>query len=319
MRIVFIESDPQYVLGLPAGFVKQGCQVKIVNDIEEEKLKSVFREFRPELIVTAGWTRIHTEQKLELLARLNLEHGVKHAYWATEDPRWTDTWSLPYIKAASPDYIFTIDRASVPLYQSLGYKAHYLPWACNPDFHRQTSAQESYRCDIALVATAGVTWSSYRKDSAQILLKPLVEKKYNVVIWGMRWDILDPTIVGFNVNADLLRGRLPYEDTNHVYSSAKIVLGFQNTTTELTARTFEIMGAGGFLLAPATRAVLETFTPGKHLAVSRAEDETLKVVDYYLNNEEERRKVASNGRSEVYRKYTYSIRAAEMLNVIRGS
>jgi len=316
MKIVFIESDPQYLLGLPAGFQKQGCRVKVLNDIVEAKINRVFREYRPDLVVTAGWTKIHTKDNLSTLGRLKRKHGVKHAYWATEDPRWTEQWSLPYVEATRPDYVFTIDRDSVPFYRERGYKACHLPWACNPDFHRPTVQRETFRCDIALVATGGVKWSSYRRDSAQILLKPLVEKNYNVLIWGKRWDSLDPAIVGFDLDAGHLRGKLPYEETNDVYSSAKIVLGFQNTMTELTARTFEVLGARGFLLAPATSAVLETFTPGKHLAVTSSAGETLEMVDYYLRHEDEREQIAREGQKEVYTNHTYNHRAAEILKFV---
>ncbi|GBF33458.1 hypothetical protein DCCM_2559 [Desulfocucumis palustris] len=317
MKIVFIESDPQYVLGLPWGFRKLGCQVKTLNDIREDTLAEIFDKYRPDLVVTAGWTKIHTRSNLELLGHMLNKYHVSHAYWSTEDPRWTDRWSLPYIKSTHPDYIFTIDKDSVNFFRELGHQAFYLNWGCNPDFHRPANPRKEYLCDIALVATAGVTWSSFRRDSARILLKPLVEKNYKVLIWGKRWDRLDPEIVGFNVDPGLLRGKLPYEETNHVYSSAKIVLGFQNLTTELTARTFEILGARGFLLAPATASVIKNFKNGKHLVISRSEKETLRLVDYYLGHEEERKKIAWQGQREVYLKHTYRHRALEMLKSIR--
>lgn len=317
MRIVFIDADPQYLLGLPWGFRELGCDVKTIKDIQEDELAAVMESYQPDLVVTAGWTKIHTKSNLELLGRLLKKYQVRHAYWSTEDPRWTDKWSLPYIEATCPDYIFTIDRNSVNFFRERGYRAFYLNWACNPDFHSPASPRKEYLCDIALVATAGVTWSSFRRDSARILLKPLVEKNYKVLIWGKRWDRLDPEIVGFNVDPDFLRGKLPYEETNHVYSSAKIVLGFQNLTTELTSRTFEILGARGFLLAPATNAVMKAFENGKHLVVSGSERETLRLVDYYLGHEEERKKIAWYGQREVYLKHTYRHRALELINSIR--
>jgi len=316
VKILFIDVDPQYLLGLPSGFEKNGCKVKILTDIVEEELEQLLEEYHPDLVVTAGWTKIHTDSKLKILGEMVEKYHLKHAYWATEDPRWTDQWSLPYIKATKPEYIFTIERESVVFYQQLGFKAYYLPWACNPDFHQPTEPVETYKCDIALVATAGITWSSYRRDSARILLKPLVERGYDVAIWGKRWDKLDPNIVGFDVDSRYLRGKLSYLETNHVYSSAKIVLGFQNVTTELTSRAYEIMGARGFLLVPATTAVLEKFKPGKHLVVTRSEDETLRQVDYYLNQEEKRKKIALRGQQKVYSYHnTYSDRAAQMLEI----
>lgn len=318
MKIMFIDSDPQYLLGLPWGFKKLGCKVKTINEIREDSLEADFRKHRPDLVFTAGWTKLHTRSNLEVLGNLLKKYRIKHAYWATEDPRWTERWSLPYIEATSPDYIFTIDRESVPFYSEQGQRAFYLPWACNPDFHRPVAPRREYSCDIALVATAGVTWSSYRRDSARILLKPLVERNYNVLIWGKRWDVLDPGIVGFDVLDDQLRGKLPYRETNHVYASAKIILGFQNLTTEITSRTFEIMGARGFILAPDTEAVTNCFRPGKHLVVSRSEEETLDLVDYYLRHEDERKEISRQGQKEVYAKHTYRYRALEVLKAISG-
>lgn len=316
MKILFIDVDPQYLLGLPVGFAKNGCEVKSVTDIVKEELEPLLDEYVPDLVVTAGWTKIHTDSKLNLLGEMIDKYHLKHAYWATEDPRWTTEWSLPYIKATKPAYIFTIDRESVALYKRLGFKAYYLPWACNPEFHQPAEPAEKYKCDIALVATAGVTWSSYRRDSARLLLKPLVERGYDVVIWGKRWDKFDPAIVGFDVAPRHLRGRLSYMETNRVYSSAKIVLGFQNVIPELTSRTYEILGARGFLLAPATTAVLEKFTPGKHLAVTQSEEDTLRLVDYYLKQENERKMIALQGQREVYAyQNTYTDRAAQILEI----
>ncbi|SMD08726.1 CgeB family protein [Sporomusa malonica] len=322
MKILFIDVDPQYLLGLPPGFEKIGCEVKILTDIVEEELEQLLAEYHPDLVLTAGWTKIHTDSRLRILGEMVEKYHLTHAYWATEDPRWTEEWSLPYIKATKPEYIFTIDRESVSFYQQLGFKAYYLPWACNPEFHRPAEPMEKYKCDIALVATAGITWSSYRRNSAQILLKPLVERGYDVAIWGKRWENLDPDIVGFNVDSRHLRGKLSYLETNHVYNSAKIILGFQNVTTELTSRTYEVMGARGFLLAPATSAVLEKFKPEKHLVVARSEDETLRLVDYYLDQDEKRKKIALAGQREVYSSHnTYNDRAAQILkltNLRRG-
>jgi spore maturation protein CgeB len=115
-----------------------------------------------------------------------------------------------------------------------------------------------------------------------------------------------------------LRDKLSYLDTNDVYSSAKIVLGFQNTESELTSRTFEVLAARGFLLAPCTPAIKETFIPGKHLVCSHSPEETIELMDYFLNHEEERKKIALAGQMEVYLNHTYRHRAAEIVKIVRN-
>lgn len=319
MKILFIDAAKQYLLGLPYGFYDAGCYVKIMMDIQEEELEKMLKEFKPDLVVTAGWTKIHTSEKLQILRRLLKKSNVKHAYWATEDPRWRDEWTHFYIETTRPDYVFTIDRASIPFYEQLGFSAHYLPWACNPYFHKPGKQKDLYTCDIAVVASAGVKWKDFRKNSVQILLKPLIENGYDVDIWGKRWDNLNSKLIGFDVPSTFLRNKLSYIETNNVYSSAKIVLGIQNTLTELTSRTYEVLAAGGFLLAPCTQAVKETFTPGKHLACSSSPKETIKLIDYYLKNENARKKIALAGQKEVYKNHTYRHRAVEILKVVSKS
>lgn len=319
MKILFIEAAKQYLLGLPVGFVGAGCDIKYLTDIQEEALEKMLKEFKPNLVVTAGWTKIHTSEKLQILRLLLKKFKVKHAYWATEDPRWRDEWTHYYIETTRPDYVFTIDRASISFYEKLGFSAHYLPWACNPHFHKPGKLNDQYTCDIAVVASAGVNWKDYRKNSVQILLKPLIDKGYDVVIWGKRWDKLNPDLIGFDVPSKFLRNKLSYLETNNVYSSAKIVLGFQNTLTELTSRTYEVLAARGFLLAPCTPAIKETFTPGKHLACSSSPTETIELIDYYLKNKSAREKIALAGQREVCMNHTYKHRALEILKVVSKS
>lgn len=316
INVLFIDSSPMYLLGLPYGFYQLGCKVKTLKDIKKEEIRKVFEQFRPDLVMTAGWTDIHDEDKLEMLARYVKKYDAIHAYWATEDPVWTKQWSFRYIRMAKPDYIFTIDRETVPKYNYRGLKAYYLQWGCNPKFHRPGDQRDEYSCDIAVVASAPFEWNSYRLKSVKTLLKPLVENNYDVVIWGEGWDNINPRIFGFKVKESQLRGKLPYVKTNDVYSSAKIVLGFQNNFYESTQRTYEILGARGFLLAPATNAITELFDHKKHLIISNSEAKTLKLVDYYLKHDDERKKIAAAGQKQVYEKHTYAHRASKILKCI---
>lgn len=316
MRMLFLESDPQYVHGLPDGFRELGCEVMVQQDVNKEDLKLVYHLFKPDAIFTSGWGKLHTKDNLKLIGDFTREYNLRHCYWATEDPRWTKEWSMPFVKAAKPTHVFTIDPDSVDMYRQKGFIAAYLPWACNPNYHHPVTPKEEYRCDIAVVATAGVTWSGYRKEAVCILMKPLVKSGYNIKIWGNRWEQLHECVMGFTVPKRYLRGKLPYEETNAVYSSAKIVLGIQNRVDELNSRTFEIMGAGGFMLAPDTEEIRRKFIADQHLAVSGSEQQTIEAVNYYLKHDSKRKKVALKGRELVIDKHSYRDRAEEILHVL---
>lgn len=102
MRVLFIDGSPLYLLGLPYGFHELGCRVRTLKDIKEEEIEEVFKQFKPDLVMTAGWSGIHDQYKLKILSHYVKKYGAVHAYWATEDPVWTNKWSYRFINMAKP-------------------------------------------------------------------------------------------------------------------------------------------------------------------------------------------------------------------------
>jgi spore maturation protein CgeB len=211
----------------------------------------------------------------------------------------------------------TIHPDSVNKYRELGLPAGHLDFGCNPEFNKYEPPSSKYDYDVALVGHGGKAWKSYRKDSVQILLKPLVERGYNLAIWGKRWDHFNEELMGFKIPKHMLKGKLPYEETNKVYNSAKIIIGLQNDQTMLTSRTFEVLGSGGFLLTVPTRAVNNYFTNNVHLVCSYSPEHTVELVDYFLKNDETRKAIARNGQSMVYANHTYKERAGQILKFMQ--
>jgi spore maturation protein CgeB len=123
--------------------------------------------------------------------------------------------------------------------------------------------------------------------------------------------------MGFKIPKHMIKGELPYEETNKVYNSAKIILGLQNDRGMLTSRTFEVLGSGGFVLTVPTQSVNKLFVNNVHLACSDSAEDTVRLVDHFLNNEAEREAIAQNGQQEVYSKHTYKERACEILKFMQ--
>ena len=82
---------------------------------------------------------------------------------------------------------------------------------------------------------------------------------------GRYWDEMDH-IIGRKIPDEWIHGYLPYTEANKVYSSADIVLGVQNHLTQVTQRTYEVLGSGGILLTNDTPEIRRLFQPGKILS-----------------------------------------------------
>lgn len=320
MRVLFCESLPMWSLTLPQGFRALGYETAFSGPITRERLQSLFFQFRPDLVVSLGWGREHSPEKIQLVREAVEVYGVVHAYWALEDPNYFEGWSLPYIRKARPHLVFTICPDMVGKYRKQGFAAEHLDFACNPDLHRTVPARPEYVCDMAVVGNS--YWGlggavAFRNKTLGLLLKPLLNRGYRFGFWGTGWQALAGDL-GLAIPEGSFFDPLPYEETVAVYNSAAIVLGLQNSTFHLTQRTFEVLGAGGFLLTVRTQAVERLFSPGWHLAAAASADETVALAEHYLANVGERRAVARNGQAEVYERHTYRHRAARMLELVRG-
>jgi spore maturation protein CgeB len=71
------------------------------------------------------------------------------------------------------------------------------------------------------------------------------------------------------------------------------------------------------LLTVPTQAVNNLFTNNVHLTCSSSPEDTVRLVDYFLEHEVERQAIAQNGQQEVYSKHTYKERANQILKFMQ--
>lgn len=320
MRILYLNEHPVWLYGLPCGFRHLGHDVMIVKKVEKESLGAVMESFKPELLITVGWVHEYMRaEKRTLIKKMARSFHCLHVYWATEDITWFKKWSLPMVKAVRPNVVFTINADCIPLYQKQGFPAFHLDFGYNPAFVKDSAEEQeekTAKVDLVLVANSYQVWrypQYFRWKSIEMLLKPLAERKYEVLVAGGGWSTAPWENPHNNVR---YIGAVPFEDTFRLYGLGKIVLNLQNQNqypTQVTSRTFEIMGSGAFELTSRTPAVEQLFIHRRHLVMSGSAEETLALVDYYLAHEKERQEVAANGQAEILAKHTYDKRAADLL------
>lgn len=194
MRILFLESHPMWIHGLPNGFRDLDCQVKISGPLTEQNTPVMIYQFRPDLIFTIGWGPENTSQaKQDLIKKYVQTSGIPHVYWATEDPTHTLTFSLPYIDRVRPDFVFTICPARVEYYKKLGIKAAHMDFGFHPNVHFHVEPDQQYQSSIAVVANAYPDKLTkypehYRHKSLHTLISPLLKSNIRIDFWGRYWD-----------------------------------------------------------------------------------------------------------------------------------
>ena len=76
------------------------------------------------------------------------------------------------------------------------------------------------------------------------------------------------------------------------------------------------MSAGGFVLTNFQTEIQEYFEIGKEIETFSSQEELLDKITYYLEHEEERKQIASNGYERAKRQYSLDIRIGQMLDSI---
>ena len=321
VRVLFLDNNSMWIHGLPNGFRDAGHEVVISGVLTKESISSVMSAFCPQIIFSIGYTSEHTPQKQRWIYEYVHKSGIPHVYWATEDPGYTVTCSLPFIQNSRPDFVFTICSSRVGFYKSLGIKAAHLDFGYHESIHSPVLPVEEYKYPIAVVANAYPKLfeqlpNHYRlKYSINNLIKPLLENEFPINFYGHDWEKMGHYI-GVNIPFESIKGYVPYTELCKIYNSTKIIIGLQNHPTQLTQRTYEVLGSGGFLLTNDTPEVRRIFKPNHDLTVSSSSEETLKLVEFYLENTDLRNKIREKGRKTVS-KHSYRQRADYIIRTLQ--
>lgn len=321
MHILFLENNPRWIYGLPNGFRDIGHKVEILKDLSKETLLSTITNFKPHLIFSLGWSSEENNKKIQLMRKYIKASNIPYIYWATEDPGYTHSFTIPFIQQTQPDFIFTICQKRINYYRKLGLKAAYLDFGYHESVHYPAKCEIKYKSNIAIVANAYPKFlkdhpDSFRLKSIKILIEPVLKENFSIAFWGNDWDKMN-SILEYEIPKECIRNFIPYTEANKIYSSSDIIIGIQNQilNPQVCQRTYEILGSQGFLITSDTPGIRSLFTPNHDLIVSSSPEETSKLIRYYLENPSEREKIRINGKRSV-EKYSYKYRAQYIIEIL---
>lgn len=107
------------------------------------------------------------------------------------------------------------------------------------------------------------------------------------------------------------------KDMPKVFKCSKINLNMTARTIKsgIPQRIFDIMSAGGFVISNYQPEIPEYFIPDKDIVLYDSLSDLKDKIQYYLNNENERMKIARNGYNKIKQEHNCVIKLSELLMI----
>jgi spore maturation protein CgeB len=276
------------------------------------RLLATARYYKPDLFLEAGGWNILPDTVDALRAM-----KIKTALWTIDPPRIFEP-----IREVAPHYgfVFTGGSEAYELLKDLDTKnLHWLPFACDPDFHRPVALtkgeRERYSCDICFVGSGWVELYPYRRKYLEALAD------FDLGIWGPGWETL-PT--PSQLRKFIKGGGTRPEEWIKIFSASKMVFHshFRDPDGKIPCyqaapRVYETLACGAFLIVDRQPDVLKIFNPGEDLVVFEDAEELRELVSYYLRHPKEAVEIAERGRKKVLAHHTYRHRIKEIIDTVR--
>ncbi len=253
-----------------------------------EKLFLAAKKKRPDLVlVLKGETFLPGS-----IARIK-KLGIRTANWTVDDVFGVHNPFNRIVNIAEYDYAFSYDRYCVEELKMRGLNAHYLPCAADPDVYKEMPEIKP-KYDVTFLG-------GHDKDREKILSQLL---NFDLHIWGRGWlrGVKRTSPLYPHIHKEASYG----VEMPKILNQSRITLNIHNKQSILSTnfRTFEALACRTFLLSDYNKELENLFQLDKELVCYRNIEELKRLIRYYLNNEEERERIAEAGQEKVHKENT---------------
>lgn len=255
-----------------------------------EALLAAARTFQPEMVLTViGDVELWSETILALRSMIPSAVVVS---WTTDD-----TWKFRQVSryiAHAYHGMTTTYADVVPAYERCGLRSVLITqWAANESWLRPPIPAAECRYQVSFV---GIAYGDRRRT-----VEALRRNGIEVTCFGHQW----PT------------GPVASEQIPEIMQQSVISLNFSKGlyggTNQIKARTFEVPGAGGFLLTETAPGLERWYVPGKEIAIWNDVKDLERSIRYYLAHPQERDAMTANAHVRTIEEHRYDHRMAQLL------
>jgi spore maturation protein CgeB len=262
-------------------------------DLNQQLLETIAR-VRPDIIFFVSFTYEIWLETLDLIRRHCPSILIS---WGTDDS-WKYEQSSRFI-GPHVDMHATTDTAACAKATRDGIDNFVTTqWAADADKLTEPLPAKDCRHAVSFIGTA--------YGNRPGIIQALKRRGIDVTCFGYGWP----------------NGSIPSEDIPRIIRESVISLNFADSGIhgllprryrQIKARTFEIPGAGGFLLTENVKGLSEFFVPDKEVAVFDGVDELARKIDFFLMHLLERDRIAWAGHERARKEHTYDVRFHDLL------
>ena len=259
-------------------------------------------EWRPDVLLTTGIAPL-IDETLSRIRSLR----IATVNYLTDDP-WNPAHYAPWFIQALNQYqfVFSPRRSNLGDLRAAGcHNVDYLPFAYDPSIHFwESPASSEYETDVVFIGGCDKNRIPY--------CRALLQAGLRLSLYGDYWDRHPETRSSF-------RGYAGIEVLRMATACAKLSLCLVRKANRdgHVMRTFETAAMGGCMLAEDTEEHRELFgADGEAVVYFRSIKEMLDRAKWLLNNDAERRRLATSAHARITRgHHTYADRLARMIEV----
>ncbi|MBE9085675.1 glycosyltransferase family 1 protein [Tolypothrix sp. LEGE 11397] len=243
---------------------------------------------QPDVILTV---QMHYEIWLETLKIIQARGDVATICWTTDDS-WKYRQVSRFIGSAYHAMTTTYPEIINKYHQDNIQNVLLSQWAASSETFNEPLSCKYCQYPVSFVGRAFGN-RNYR-------ISQLQKSGIEVASFGYGWP----------------SGSIPAEEIPQIMRESVISLNFANSIgqNQIKARTFEVPGAGGFLLTEYTPGLERYYTLGKEIEIFYDIPELVEKINYYVAHPEERDAIAWAGFERTKREHNYEIRMQEVLD-----
>ncbi len=298
-----------------------------------KQLLEVVKSEKPELLFSVLFT---DQFNYETFRTISNKHDTITLNWFTDDHWRFESFSRHW--APCFHWVITTSKAALPKYQAVGcMNVIKSQWACNHFMYKPTGVSPVH----------DVTFVGQPHGNRRSIVEWLLKQGIKVKAWGNGWGegrlsqddmirVFGQSRINLNLsNASVSNnsgrsvapiGRLlrrvpgvsPFRRSYRAVSSflSRGAVCHDGYPDQIKGRNFEVPGCGGFLLTPIVEDLGEYYKPGSEIGVFGTLQDLADRIRYYLENEDERIRVAAAGLRRTLHEHTYAHRFSAIFEQI---